>query len=585
MGHREVDTRTAEKPSDIPPVSLHGQFENHKPAHAAAGKQRHSEATPPSRVQPDTRAGAHATPEAPPATVDDKHITFMPFPKDKGSSELWTDSVAIAFYQKFNAEKQTDEYSCLRMLNNPELEGAFTKWTEKVLNKDADIFPTVTNPDGSKTYTVVQIGITNRPIDPTPTSPNNAENLPHYYKRAVDITLHASDAHFSQSDIRFHDRFEIQEDEFKNLLSHERDKLKEPNTPGSNDVDFYTHGTFVGPNKADQESILLQLTNGHPTVDIDWRTTPADPEDSSLVSLYLNYREGQNEAADANLALDASIDTAIAAVGANHAIMIGMSHGSAFDSRYLYHRVSSHLPKLGMVVFAHPDVPISAPELELDDRKWLLSAAAARSFVIGSSADRALQSVARIDNFLQVPDERLGSDSERARQVIESNHSVAISEVPRVPRNSNQHFVNYAGIANILNGDPRRSQAQTQAAYVKATGEGRNHWLSKEQEQFGFVQKLKYEQLIRESAKVPSNDQGDRTPEEPPIREHRTHHRSSSKGSGIGVDDALRALGCIKAGISIADLVATDGFDITAWPGLITASSACYAEIKKLLRD
>jgi hypothetical protein len=286
-----------------------------------------------------------------------------------------------------------------------------------------------------------------------------------------------------QLKVDFGDRKQISEDEFKQLLEHDRVRLKSPDS--NNDVNLFTHGVFTYTTKADQEALLLQLTNGHPTVGVDWQSFPNTREHPNTISQddllwqsYLHYMEDRASAKSANVQLEPLLDRAISKIGAEQTTMIAFSHGSMFDTRYLRHRVDTGLPKVDTLLFSHPDVWNKTPELNVaGDHKHtsegLLSAAASKAYVIGSSSDLALRFSSRLPG---AGGERIGDDSALSRQIIASHHAVPVSEIVKpITTSLSQHFLNYSGIAEIENGDAKRPAPQIQSAYKAATEAGRKH--------------------------------------------------------------------------------------------------------------
>jgi hypothetical protein len=375
-------------------------------------------------------------------------------------------------------DRNRDQSSVEKELSNKELEAGINKETRKVLLKDADQYPPVKNADGSMSYRLVQFGMTDRPIDST-----QQETSPKYYSRLVYVTVPRGAENLGECKFEFADRRQIQEAEFNHLLDRDRSKLKEANVPASENVNLHAHGVFTYTNMADEEAILLQLTNGHPMVNVDWQAFPNtrenphhySPHDWALSS-YLHYMEDRASAKKANVELEPLLDKTIARIGAPQTTLIGFSHGGMFDTRYLRHRVDSHLPKLGTVLYAHPDVPVKTPELTVKgadgSTEGLLCQAACRSFVIGGRTDMALKVAAKLPF---AGGERLGDDSLSTRHLIEAkNHGDPVTELPKsLP--DDEHFLNYSGIANLENGDPNRSIKQLQEDYWMATLVGRRH--------------------------------------------------------------------------------------------------------------
>lgn len=416
---------------------------------------------------------------APKASIADGVITFSTAVLDQ-AAKAFEDPVRETrqlFSKRDVAEdRRRDKSAVEKELADRELEAGITKWTQKVLTKDAEQFPPTRNADGSRTYRINLFGMTDRPIDPA-----EEKTSPKYFTRIVGVTVPEGAINLGECKFSLFQRRQIDEKEFNRLLDHDTARLKETKVPTANNVNLHAHGVFTYTDMADQEAVLLQLTNGHPTVNVDWQAFPNTRENPHhyspndwVVSSYLHYMEDRSSAKHANAELQPLLDKTIARIGASHTTMIGFSHGGMFDSRYLRHRVDSHLPRLDTVIFAHPDVPITTSELTVPhgkDSEGLLSAASSRSFVIGGRTDLALAVAAHLPF---AGGQRLGNDSTTTRHFIEWNKGEPVTELPKSLRNDiDEHFLNYSGIADLQNGNPNRTEVEMQNDFLKATENGR----------------------------------------------------------------------------------------------------------------
>jgi hypothetical protein len=328
--------------------------------------------------------------------------------------------------------------------------------THRALMKDADLYPPVQNADGSTTYSINQVGITDR---------NSAAGA-NFYSRKVDITVPAGTPTLDQCSFKFGDRQIITEAEYDELLKKD--------TAGDREVDLYTHGVSCTDSSADRQALMLELSNGRPTVNIDWTANP--PEDMNPFKALIQYLRDTAAAkrANNNKTFVSAIDRTIEHIGAEHTGMIGFSHGAMFDTRYLKYRAQNHLPKLDTVILTHPDVPISASELFIGRKPEVLRDSASHSYVIGSQNDLSLK-MGEIVGYLPggttfqngKTEERLGSYSWQSRAMIAAEGADAIKERDE-PKIGTHHFLNLAGIAQLLDGD-NLSLAQLQTSYDRAT--------------------------------------------------------------------------------------------------------------------
>lgn len=323
-------------------------------------------------------------------------------------------------------------------INEKELAGPIDDKTQKALMKDADLYPPVQNSDGSTTYTVVMAGITDRP--------GKSDSID-YYSRTVNVTVPKKD-HPSLNDCKyiFNERQSIKKEDYDKLV--DREKAFSPF------VEMYSHGVSTNENGADQQAFLLQLSTGRPTIDLDWNTIP---HGNGLDDIAEGYVKDVTEAkkSNDNKAFQQAIDDTVQRIGADHTSMIGFSHGALFDARYLAHRAAGNMPKLDNVILAHPDVPLGAPELEVNGKPELLKDTALHSYVIGGKIDMDLK-IAAPASLPGYPafewggnEERLGDDADSTRDFIRQEGAVPLSEKDRHEL-STQHFLNYAGIAQLM---------------------------------------------------------------------------------------------------------------------------------------
>ncbi len=321
-------------------------------------------------------------------------------------------------------------------IHDVELEAPITDVTRKALLKDADLFQPVKNADGSMTYTLLEEGITDRP---------GSKSNSNYFSRKIDITVPQGKPSLEDCQFNFSPRENISKERFDQLLSRNK------NVTG--DVILHTHGVFTSEKSADQEALMLQLSSGLPTVNIDWAAHPIDGS-GTLKSLF-GYERDRACAmrANRNKSFEKAIDSTIDSIGASNTEMIGFSHGAMFDTRYLKHRVDNNLAPLDTVILNHPDVAIGASELYSHENPDVLKRASNHAFVIGSQNDERLKSAEKVDKLLGIglfhPVERIGDDSNSSRALIKSEGALPIKDVDQ-PGASSNHFLNYAGISHLL---------------------------------------------------------------------------------------------------------------------------------------
>ncbi len=391
----------------------------------------------------------HASTQLPALSLREQEIAI------KKADDAAEQNMSIAF-ANLPAEEQSIVIKAEQeLLNDDELEAPFGDSTRKALMKDADLFPAVKNDDGTTTYSVIQIGITDR----------NPDRKANYFSRKVDITVPVGAPSLNDCKFNFNDREVISEEKYKQLLKKD--------AASSKDIDLYTHGVSATDKSADKQALMLELSNGRPTVNIDWSSNP--PADKDPVKALIQYERDTASAkrANDNKEFTAAIDNTIKEVGAGNCSMIGFSHGGMFDTRYLKHRVQSHLPELNTVILTHPDVPISAPELWNGFKPRVLADSAVHSYVIGSQNDLALK-MGHIVGYLPggttyehgLTEERLGDYSWLSRLAISTEGAVAIQERDQ-HKISTHHFLNYAGIKQLLeSGNDSKDKVQTAYNHV-----------------------------------------------------------------------------------------------------------------------
>lgn len=331
----------------------------------------------------------------------------------------------------------------------------FTDKTEKALMKDADLYPPIKNADGSTTYSIILAGITDR------SSSAGAD----YYSRKIDVTVPAGKLDLDDCSFIIGKREIIPEEKYTQLLKRDR--------VGAEELDLFTHGVSCTQDCADKQAVMLELTNGRPTVNIDWSSSSPQSNPIKGIASYFQDTAAALRANN-NKAFESAIDNTIDHIGAEHTNMIGFSHGAMFDTRYLKHRVEDHLPRLDTLILTHPDVPVSAPELYPGNKPALLRDSADRSFVIGSRIDVLLKLGAvagcipggtTFENGGS--EERLGNNSAKSRSLIELEGAGAISESDDMSIGTH-HFLNFAGINELLESQ-NRSIKDVQGDYDRAS--------------------------------------------------------------------------------------------------------------------
>lgn len=347
-------------------------------------------------------------------------------------------------------------------------EAEFTAFTKAALNRDADRFPPVRNENAkTTTYTIEQIGLTDRDLEPGDTTAD-------HYKRLVNITVPDGATSLKECKFDFKDRQKIDVKEFDALVDHSQKRqsdLSASSAPegqlvGPKDMSFYTHGIRTGAEDADFTALALQLTNGHSIINVDWKSTAIPDEKCWAIQAYDINKKG---AAESYPKFEQQLDQAISHIGAEHTDMIAFSHGALFDTKYLQHRKDTNAPKLDEIVFSHPDVacnvmkPIdSAAKLAEADRFY--TSIARKAFVIGGENDRAMTAAMWTD-CKPAPEGvdpkehqkkqsaiygRLGNGGEISRTLVAGHGGTYVTEADVKGKNYN-HFVNMNKISALLN--------------------------------------------------------------------------------------------------------------------------------------
>lgn len=352
-------------------------------------------------------------------------------------------------------------------------EAAFTPFTNAALNRDADRFPPVRNEkDGTTTYTIEQIGITDRSLKPGETNAT-------HFKRLANITVPDNATSLKDCKFNFGDRQTIDVKEFDAIVDHSQKRqcdLSAKSAPdakltSARDMSFYTHGIRTGAEDADFMALALQLTNGHSVINVDWKSMAAREEKCSVQAAYDINKHG---AADSYPKFEKVLDQAIDHIGASHTDMIAFSHGAMFDTRYLQHRKETSAPMLDEIVLAHPDVKCSAMKPvdaagKVAEADQLYASVSRRAYVIGSTSDLAMSGAAWNDcesapknaswsesyTFHQKQMEinaRLGNGAQASRRIVAGHGGTYISEAtPEDKKDPYNHFVNMGKINNLLN--------------------------------------------------------------------------------------------------------------------------------------
>ncbi|CAN5270307.1 hypothetical protein BH10CYA1_BH10CYA1_36670 [soil metagenome] len=380
-----------------------------------------------------------------------------------GDKPVTTSDVALPPANKY-------EKAVTGLVQDLSTEAAFTPYTKAALNRDADRFPPVRNEkDGTTTYTIEQIGLTDRDLKPGDSSAD-------HFKRLVNITVSDTATSLKECKFEFKDRQTIDVKEFDALVDHSQKRqsdlsaMSKPDGQlvGPKDMSFYTHGIRTGAEDADFTALALQLTNGHSVINVDWKSTAVPDETYSLTKAYEINKKG---AAESYPKFEGELDRAISHIGAANTDMIAFSHGAMFDTKYLQHRQETHAPLLDEIVFSHPDVkcsvmkPIdSAGKLAEADRFY--SSIARKAFVIGGTNDLAMTGAAWNDcesapkgtswlenHNQQMPiHARLGNGGEISRTLVAGHGGTYVTEpIVKDKDKASNHFVNMGKINELLN--------------------------------------------------------------------------------------------------------------------------------------
>ncbi|MBS1955107.1 MAG: hypothetical protein JST89_13045 [Cyanobacteria bacterium SZAS-4] len=349
-------------------------------------------------------------------------------------------------------------------------EANFTAYTQAALQRDTDRFPAVRNEkDQTTTYTIEQIGLTDRNLKP---EDKNAE----HFKRLVNITVPDGATSLKDCKFDYKDRQIIDVKEFDALVDHAQKRQsdlsarapEDAHLVGPKDMSFYTHGIRTGAEEADFTALALQLTNGHSVINVDWKSTAIPEETYGLTKAYELNTKG---AAESYPKFEKQLDLAINHIGADRTDMIAFSHGAAFDSKYLQHRRDTNAPKLDEIVFSHPDVKCSTMKPvdssgQLAEADRFYSSIAKSAFVIGGTNDLAMtgaawnecESAPKGTSWLENHNKqmalhaRLGNGGEISRTLVAGHGGTYVTEpiIKEKAKNSN-HFVNMVGISSLLN--------------------------------------------------------------------------------------------------------------------------------------
>lgn len=352
-------------------------------------------------------------------------------------------------------------------------EAAFTPFTQAALNRDADRFPPVRNAqDATTTYTIEQIGITDRDLAP------GATNAQHF-KRLVNVTVPDTATSLKECKFEYKDRQTVDAREFDALVDHAQKRQSDLSDKSAvnakltdpKDISFYTHGIRTGAEDADFMALALQLTNGHSVINVDWKSTAVRDETYGLQAAYEINRRG---AAESYPKFEKVLDQAISHIGADQTDMIAFSHGAMFDTKYLQHRKETNATLIDEVILAHPDVKCSAmPPIDatgkVADADRLYASVARHAYVIGATTDLAMSGAAWNDSesapkgsslkekwaFQNKQLEihaRLGNGGEISRRLVAGHGGTYVMETtPQDKKDSLNHFVNMAKINSLMN--------------------------------------------------------------------------------------------------------------------------------------
>jgi hypothetical protein len=354
-------------------------------------------------------------------------------------------------------------------------EAAFTRYTQTALQRDADKFPPVRNDkNGTTTYTIEQIGLTDRDL-------KAGENTADHFKRLVKVTVPDDADSLQKCKFEFGDRHKIDVKEFDSLVARDQKRQSDLSaaSPEENklsraqDMSFYTHGIRTGAESADFMALALQLTNGHSVINIDWKSAPPSEEKTGISETYQINRKG---AAESYGKFEKELDQTIGKIGAEHTDMIAFSHGAMFDTKYLMHRKETHAPLLNEIILAHPDVPIATlaqPNQNgiIDEANRLYSKVAKNTHVIGSPTDLAMTGAAYndcdtskcetlMDRWKEHDRQmgvyaRLGNGAAVSRTLVAGHGGTYVMEnIPKdkAEKDPYHHFVNMQAISSLING-------------------------------------------------------------------------------------------------------------------------------------
>jgi len=320
----------------------------------------------------------------------------------------------------------------------PRLQCEFTQYARPYLERHEKVI----NEDGSVTYKVPMLGLTDREL------PGHADPLVKFYRMEMLVSVPPNCSNLDKCVFSRGPREYLSEENFKAQLADL--KQREDGHP----ISLFSHGVFYDAGKSDVDAARTAIEQGGAAINVDWRSTPSDDARKDMGERYEQDRE---QAELREPAFERPLDVVVNTIGAENLNVVGFSRGCFLEMLYLSHRAEFQPNvRFRSAILTHADIKQS------EFKKYALSSDHQKQTLFNPFIDASNQTVflsGKNDWALRYAttknDHGIGkAHIETNKKLVESANGIYAKEPISGHKGSAGHFINYKRVGELINGSP-----------------------------------------------------------------------------------------------------------------------------------